>query len=95
MQYEWVVIWLIVYMLHPKERANTPRVQILFFVMAVCAGCWLVRASNLEGYFAVMQRAPPLGTLWIWSVIELKLWRAVASLAMVVAFLFVGGYSMF
>ena len=40
-----------------------------------------------------MKRAPTLGCLWIWSVIELDLGLAVASLACAGAFLWRGGYS--
>lgn len=89
-----LVVWLLVYMLHPPERSNLPMTQFLFFVMSIGAGCWLIRAANLEGYFAVMKQAPPLGTLWVWSVIELKLPWAVGSTVAVAAFLYAGGYSL-
>ena len=66
---------------------------MLFFGMSIGAGCWLIRAVNLDGYFFVMKQAPQLGTLWVWSVIEMRLGWATASLAVVAAYLWVGGYS--
>ena len=81
------------YILHPPERSGRLPTQMLFFVMSIGAGCWLIRAVNLEGYFFVMKQAPPLGTLWVWSVIEMKLGWAVASLVAVGSYLWLGGYS--
>jgi len=42
---------------------------------------------------AVMKQAPPLGCLWVWSVIELDLLWAVLSLAGAGLFLWIKGYS--
>jgi hypothetical protein len=55
--------------------------------VSVVAGCWLVRAVNRTGYYAVMKRAPPVGTLWIWSAVEMRLVPALVSCAVV------GGYT--
>jgi hypothetical protein len=56
--------------------------QAVFFITAVLAGCYLVYITNTYGYLAVMKQAPPLGCLWVWSVIELDLIWAVLSLAL-------------
>ncbi|KAI9846959.1 MAG: hypothetical protein M1837_003315 [Sclerophora amabilis] len=86
----------LVYALHGE--ASTPTLalatQFFFFAVSTLSGCYLVRAANEEAYFAVMKRAPPLGTLWVWSVIELKLEYALPSLMMVGAYLWYGEYSM-
>jgi len=61
----------------------------------VGAGCHLIYSSNEEAYFAVMKRAPPLGTLWVWSVIEMKLEVAVLSVGVVGGYFWLGGFKMF
>ena len=78
-----------------KSRVNALWAQLLFFVMSVAAGCYLIYSSNEEAYFAVMKRAPPLGTLWVWSVIEMRLEIAVGSLLAVCVYFWWGGYSIF
>ncbi|KAI9678659.1 MAG: hypothetical protein M1817_005716 [Caeruleum heppii] len=87
------VLLCLIYQLHRPERANLLIGQIFFFGLAAGAGCSLIYAANVAEYFAVMKRAPPLGTLWVWSVIELRLPWAVASLAVTGGFLWWGGYS--
>ena len=69
--------------------------QLLFLVSAVGAGCYLIHVGNSYGYFAVMKQAPPLGTFWIYSVVELDKWYAVASLGLNFAFLLWNGYTFF
>ncbi|MCJ1407510.1 hypothetical protein MMC19_001581 [Ptychographa xylographoides] len=76
-------------------RAASLWAQVLFFALSVGAGCHLVYASNEERYFAVMRRAPPLGTLWVWSVIEMRLEVALASVVAVVGYFWWGHYSIF
>ena len=78
------VLLFLIYFFHP--RASRPEVQALFFVGSVTAGCYLVKSSNEDPYFAVMKRAPPLGTMWVWCVLEQRLEVAVAGV------LAVGGY---
>ena len=89
----WPMILLLVYLLHPGRTANMLLSQLFFFVAAVASGCYLIYAANDQSYYAVMKRAPPLGTLWVWSVIELRLPYAVLSLLVAVAFLYHGNYS--
>ncbi|EON99144.1 hypothetical protein UCRPA7_5373 [Phaeoacremonium minimum UCRPA7] len=66
--------------------------QAIFFVASIAAGCYLIHISNKYDYLAVMKQAPPLGCLWVWSVIELDLPFAVLSLACAALFLWQGGY---
>ena len=66
--------------------------QAIFFATAVIAGCYLIYTTNWHGYLAVMKQAPPLGCLWIWSVIELDLTWAVCSLAVAALFMWQGGF---
>lgn len=90
------ILFLLIYMMR-SETARKLGVlrQILFLASAVLFGCYLIHAGNNFGYFAVMKQAPPLGTLWVYSVIELDLAFAVASVLIDVAFLLWGGYTVF
>jgi hypothetical protein len=98
------VILLLFYSFHPHPSPPIflPRLstriqpllhQLLFFVSSVAAGCYLIYITNMHGYYAVMKQAPPLGCLWIWSVIELDIFWATGSLIFCVLFLKYGGYS--
>ncbi|KAI0017560.1 hypothetical protein F4780DRAFT_782191 [Xylariomycetidae sp. FL0641] len=99
-----VVFLLLIYVLHPHSSSpvllpglptkfQEPLRQFIFLATSTVAGCYLVYISNTYSYLAVMKRSPPLGCLWVWSVIELNLTPAIASLAITLAFFFQGGYS--
>ncbi|KAK4107716.1 hypothetical protein N656DRAFT_719528 [Canariomyces notabilis] len=99
-----LVFGLLIYALHPHPSSPSllpglparyqPIVrQGIFFTASVCAGCYLIHITNMYGYLAVMKRAPSLGCLWVWSVIELELPWAVLSLAGAGLFLWMNGYS--
>ncbi|KAL6894724.1 hypothetical protein GGI43DRAFT_130870 [Trichoderma evansii] len=92
------------YVLHPSEpnatlipglprRFQRPLRQLLFFAMSCVAGCALVYTTNSKGYLYNMKRAPPLGCIWLWAVVELDLLWAVPSLAVTGAYMWVNGYS--
>jgi len=66
--------------------------QILFVVVANTAGCCLIYLTNDQGYMAVMKNAPSIGTLWVWSVIELGLVGALAGVAGPAAYAWYYGY---
>ena len=85
------LLLVLVYMLH--RHATKVWAQLLFLGIGTGAGCYLVYASNKEAYFAVMKRAPPLGTLWVWSVIEMRLEVALLSLSAVGAYFWWGGFT--
>jgi hypothetical protein len=69
--------------------------QVFFLGLAVVAGCYLLYAGNEHGYYFVMRRAPPLGTLWVWSVVEMDLGFAVGHLAVVGGYAWWKGYGAF
>lgn len=92
------------YALHPSEpnatlipglprRIQRPLRQLLFFAMSCVAGCALVYTTNSKGYLANMKRAPPLGCLWLWAVIEMDLLWAVPSLAVTGWYMWSNGYT--
>jgi len=85
------VMYGIHYFFHPRRSWVTVRLFLLG--MSVAAGCYIVRAVNVYGYYFVMKKTPPLGTLWIWAVIEMDLMGAVASVAGVMAYTWYYGYS--
>ncbi|KAE9373567.1 hypothetical protein N431DRAFT_504206 [Stipitochalara longipes BDJ] len=98
------IIFLLFYSFHPHPSPPIflprlpPRIQpflhqLLFFVSSITAGCYLIYITNMHGYYAVMKQAPPLGCLWIWSVIELDIFWATGSLIFCGIFLKLGGYS--
>ncbi|OBT87150.1 hypothetical protein VE02_02235 [Pseudogymnoascus sp. 03VT05] len=94
------VILVFFYALHPHSvpAAYFPRIpsllhQILFFASSVGGGCYLIHITNEYSYYAVLKQAPPLGVIWIWSVIELDLLWALGSLLSCLAYLWLGGYS--
>ncbi|GAD96062.1 conserved hypothetical protein [Paecilomyces variotii No. 5] len=45
---------------------------LVFLPLAVALGAKLVALTNEAGYYAVMKRAPSIGTLWVWSILELS-----------------------
>ncbi|OLN82709.1 hypothetical protein CCHL11_08752 [Colletotrichum chlorophyti] len=87
---------------HPSSPILVPRVplrfqhpirQSIFFLASVSAGCHLLYVTNEFSYLHVLKRAPTLGCVWIWSVLELDLTVAVGSLAVVAGYLLQKGYA--
>ena len=75
------VLLVLVAILHPRSAAAAT--QLLFAAMSVMCGVWLVHTTNRDPYLAAMARAPSLGTLWVWSVVELRWEVAVVTVAAV------------
>ncbi|KAI3320372.1 hypothetical protein HD806DRAFT_538212 [Xylariaceae sp. AK1471] len=100
-----VVFFAFFYVLHPHAsspallpglplRFQDPLRQAIFFVASTASGCYLINISNSYGYLYIMKRSPPLGCIWVWSVIELNLPLALLSLAVTGGFFYQGGYSL-
>ncbi|KAI2636288.1 hypothetical protein GGS26DRAFT_487834 [Hypomontagnella submonticulosa] len=98
------VFTFLIYVLHPHASSpsfvpglpvkfQAPLRQAIFFVASICSGCYLIHISNRYGYLAVMKQSPPLGCIWVWSVIELDLLYAVLSLVCTFGFFWQGGYT--
>ncbi|KAF4119774.1 hypothetical protein GMORB2_4440 [Geosmithia morbida] len=106
----WIVFLLLFWPLHP-HHANDERLlparlvpskkqdglirHCIFFAAGTACGCYLVYITNTFGYLAVMKQAPPLGCIWVWSIIEMDLVWAVTSLGLTAAYLWQGGYSVY
>ena len=50
--------------------------NIAFLIAAIFLGSKLIAMTNEDAYYAVMKRAPSIGTLWLWSILELPLFAA-------------------
>ncbi|KAG8631588.1 hypothetical protein KVT40_000728 [Elsinoe batatas] len=86
-----VFIWLL--KLRTVGRWGRGRVkQGVHLVLGTVAGCYLLWVGNRENYLGVMKRAPPVGTVWVWSVIEMKLGWAVGSLVVTGAYAWWNGF---
>lgn len=86
------IILVLVALLHP--RAAWPSTQCLFAALSLGCGAWLVHTTNRDAYMATMAKAPSLGTLWVWSVVELRWELAMATVSAVVAWAVGMGYSL-
>ena len=76
-----LLLLVLVAVLHPRSAQKAT--QLLFALMSVVCGMWLVHTTNRDAYLATMKKAPPLGTLWVWAVVELKWEIAVGCLTVV------------
>lgn len=75
-------------------KLNKQWKQIAGFAISCLVGCYIVFLFNEEGYYASMQRAPSLGTLWVWLFTELEWYWGLLSLAVVGAYVYFNGYSL-
>ncbi|KAF3313646.1 hypothetical protein TWF173_005718 [Orbilia oligospora] len=75
------VIWFIIYLTHPRKTLVA--MQVVFIAIAVGAGCWMIYNVNNNGYYAVMKMVPPLGTLLVYSMIEMDITPSVSTLALI------------
>lgn len=90
------VLWFVVFMLRTETARRWPVLrQVFFLVVGVVAGCYTIYAGNEFGYYAMMKRAPPLGTLWLWSVVEMDLSFALVSVACNAVYFWYEGYGTF
>ena len=86
-----VLFFVLVLTLHP--RSSHLVTQVLFAVISIVSGAWVVYATNDEPYLAIMKKAPALGTLWIWAIVEMKWEWAVACLSVVAGWGWWHGYT--
>ena len=85
-----LLIAILVHILHP--RSSQWLLQGLFTVVSVAAGCWLVRASNEDAYLLVMKKAPSLGVVWVWAVVESRWEVALVGVGVVTGYAWWFGY---
>ncbi len=83
---------------HLSQRARSATKiaqQLAFVITANIAGCYLIYLTNDRGYYAVMKRAPAIGTVWVWCIIELGLAGALAGVVGPGVFAWLNGYGVF
>jgi hypothetical protein len=61
-----------------RKLVFPPALRTLFFLpVAAVLGAHLVAITNGDPYYAVMKKAPAVGTIWIWCILELSFGAAV------------------
>ena len=68
--------------------------SLAYLVVANVAGCYLLMLSNDRGYYAVMKKAPGVGTVWVWAVLEMGLVGALGGVAGPAAYAWWHGYGL-
>ncbi|CAA9959513.1 hypothetical protein PTNB85_09848 [Pyrenophora teres f. teres] len=90
------IFTVLVYLTHVDFSYRFPILRdVTFFVGSIAAGCYLVYSGNKHGYFHVMKSAPPVGTLWVWSVVEMALPFAAMNAAVVLGYIWWNGFDFF
>ncbi|KAL9096919.1 MAG: hypothetical protein Q9165_000883 [Trypethelium subeluteriae] len=85
----------VAYIFHSRSGSRYPLPKQLFLLaVSVASGCYLIFSANEHAYFAVMKRAPPVGTLLVWSFIEMNLWFSMSSLAAILGYLWWSGFTL-
>ncbi|KAG9294027.1 hypothetical protein G9A89_019365 [Geosiphon pyriformis] len=82
------IMLILVY--YTNKYAAKPLVQFLMFLGAIGCGCYLIWIINKISYLGVMRRCPPLASLWIYFVVQMRLAPAVASLVTVFIYFYFG-----
>lgn len=90
------VFALLVFLTHVEFSSRFPVLRNLaFLVGSIAAGCYIIWSANTKGYFYVMKAAPPMGALWVWSVIEMSLPYAATNVVAVVAYIWYNKFEFF
>ncbi|THV08643.1 hypothetical protein K435DRAFT_959180 [Dendrothele bispora CBS 962.96] len=77
---------LSVFIFYTKRHKNHRVVQALLFIIANLAGTRMVWLLARGSWKVNMRQIPPLGTLWVYAVVQLHLVLAVLNLAAVFAY---------
>jgi hypothetical protein len=90
------IFLVLVYLTHVEFANRYPLIRnILFMVGGIAAGCYLVYSGNEHGYFYVMKAAPPVASLWVWSVVEMAVPYAALNAAIVFGYGWWNGFAFF
>ncbi|KAG8923497.1 hypothetical protein FRC02_011103 [Tulasnella sp. 418] len=74
---------LSVFIFYSNRHKSTQLGQALLFALSVIAGVCMIYQVNHAAWGVAMQQCPPLGTLWIYTIVQLDLLPAVLSLGVV------------
>jgi hypothetical protein len=69
--------------------------QFAFLAVSVAAGCFIIKSGNENGYYLVMQQVPPVGTVWVWSVVEMEVVWSIVHVLTVAGYMWSKGYGAF
>ncbi|RHZ88149.1 hypothetical protein Glove_26g190 [Diversispora epigaea] len=72
------LLWGLVY--YTNKNVSKNWMQFLMFMGSLICGSYLIWVVNNANYIGVMKRCPPLATLWIYFVIQLRLLPSCLSL---------------
>jgi len=90
------IFLVLVYLTHVDFSHRYPLMRnMLFMAGGIVAGCYLVYSGNKHGYFYVMKAAPPVASLWIWSVVEMAAPYAALNAAIVFGYGWWHGFAFF
>ncbi|KAK0235758.1 hypothetical protein EDD85DRAFT_613296 [Armillaria nabsnona] len=78
-----ILALLIFYTMRYKEHR---RLQIGLFLVSIGIGCRMIYLLNRGSLYVNIRQVPPLGTLWIYAIVQLELGPAILNLATVVAY---------
>jgi hypothetical protein len=68
--------------------------QAVFLLVATFAGCMLVRMTHRAPYLQMVERAPAVGSIWIWSTLELGVEAAIVMGVIVASYAWWNGYGL-
>ncbi|KAF4619945.1 hypothetical protein D9613_005184 [Agrocybe pediades] len=77
---------LSVFIFYTLRYKQDRRMQALLFFISVLVGSRMLYSMTNASWLVNMQQCPPLATIWIYTVVQLELGPAVASLAVIGAF---------
>ena len=82
------VIFVLTFLVsRPPDSSPLPPLLLQFLLAALgsAAGITLVNTATRSAHFIVIDRAPPLATLWVWSAIKTDLAFVCVNVALVAA----------
>ncbi|KIY73675.1 hypothetical protein CYLTODRAFT_416706 [Cylindrobasidium torrendii FP15055 ss-10] len=82
---------LSIFIFYTKRYKNHRKMQFALFIMGSLAACRMMNLLALSGFKKIMKQAPPLATLWIYTIVQLELGPAVLNLAVVAIYVLAAG----
>ncbi|THH17942.1 hypothetical protein EW146_g2944 [Bondarzewia mesenterica] len=74
---------LSIFIFYTNRHKRDRYAQSLLFILAIVVGTRMIHQVNYGSWLKNMQQCPPLGTLWVYSIVQLDLGLAVLSLCAV------------
>ncbi|KAI0003070.1 hypothetical protein BJV74DRAFT_815258 [Russula compacta] len=74
---------LAIFIFYTNRYKHTRWLQACFFVLSVASGTRMIYQVNYSNWRVNMQQCPPLGTIWVYTILQLDLGPAVLALSAV------------